>query len=109
VLDSDESEAARFVTLTYRDAATTIATPPGGCADGWTDVFVDVDLAAGWNQLAWYLTFERNPITDEVTGVEAVHLVHDDNSPVHVLALPFYLRQELAGASALGFGGASGR
>jgi len=107
--EDDEVEAARFVTLAYSDAATTISTPPGGCDDGWTDVFVDVDLAAGWNQLAWYLTFERDPITDDVIGVEAVHLVNDDTSPVHVLALPFYLGQEFAGVSALGLGGPSGR
>jgi len=109
-LDEDDMiEAARFVTLAYSDAATTIATPPGGCNDGWTDVFVDVDLAEGWNQLAWYLTFERDPITDEVTGIEAVHLVNDDTSPVHVLALPFYLGQEFAESSDLGLGGALGR
>lgn len=41
--------------------------------------------------------------SDAITGMEAVHLVNDDTSPVHVLALPFYLGQEFAGPSAFDF------
>jgi len=63
------------VITAYRDSAATVAKPPGGCDDGWVVVCVDVDLVVGWDQLAWYLTLERDRITNEVTGMEAFYLI----------------------------------
>lgn len=47
-----EVAALEFITWVYADTATQVATPEAGCgASG--EYTVDVDLVAGWNQLAW--------------------------------------------------------
>lgn len=103
-LGEDDIEAADFVTFAYSDAVTTITTPTGGCSESGTDVFVDVALTAGWNQVSWRFTLERDPVTDAVIGFEAVHLGNDDTSPIHVSVLPFFLGEEFGGAQTLGLG-----
>ena len=106
--DDSDVEDALFVTLTHSDAATSVATPPAGCTVGSVDVRVDVELAAGWNQLAWRVTVERDPITDEIIGLTSAQLTNHATSPIHVTVLPDYLWQEFGGMP-LGFGGASAR
>lgn len=94
--DSDIDDAA-FVTFSHSDAATLVGTPEGGCSVEGVAVSVDVALAVGWNQLAWSVTVERDPVTLEITGLESAHLGNDATSPIHVAVLPEYLWQEFGG------------
>lgn len=94
--DSDIDEAA-FVTFTHSTAATSVATPTGGCSVEGVAVSVDVALVAGWNQLAWSVIVERDPVTLEIIGLESVHLGNDATSPIHVAVLPEYLWEEFGG------------
>ena len=85
------------MTFTHSTATTSVGTPEGGCSVEGVAVSVDVSLGVGWNQLAWSVTVERDPVTLEVTGLESAHLRNDVTSPIHVTVLPEYLWQEFGG------------
>lgn len=60
-----------FLTWVFAEAPVSINTSGAGCATATPAVGVDIDLAQGWNRLAWSL--EMNAVTHDIEGISLGH------------------------------------